>query len=675
MGVRANGVGTTQLPRRDGSPTATRSARSAVPVSIRVGVEESRERLVALTLLLQRATRQRPLTQEAIVAELLIDEYPVDKKAPRRVRAYRGSETAVRQKFERDKAKVRELGIQIETTALGDGTVGYWIDPDGANGPAIDFDDAERRVVGLALHLYGFGPSGAFSLFNEGPAPEGGLEFSNYYNPILRSLRLGRVLVFDYQSSANKTRTVEPLAVGVFDGAAYLVARVRGSDEVKGYRITRMTSMPLVLGEPFNVDDATRELAASWRPQYARTPRPVDTVVVTSANYARLLTQQYPGSLAAQRKGGQVEVGLSFDNLREAMRFALNAGPRVRVTSPKLLKNELASWLRGVNRGDVAPLDELRFEPHATNDALGQALQLLHAVHLAEGGLRISELSRRFTLSADVVRHVMDRMVSFEPFHGRYGFPAHVIKECDDWEDEANDDSLYRAEFGPSHERTTPSLTWRDLFELNIALREASRVFDVPAMHSAIEKIEAVVGTRVRVESAAPEASLADVRAAIEGRERIKIHYVPGYSDELQERTIEPRELRVLNGRAYVRAYCLTREAWRTFRVDRISGVVAKSPADAVRPEDPTVNWLTEVGEGGVDVVVILEPGLRWIFEPLPSAQWQPLRDGRHAVRFRVAEPTFLDHLMVQAGPGAVVASPDFADAGRELARRMLQAL
>jgi len=31
---------------------------------------------------------------------------------------------------------------------------------------------------------------------------------------------------------------------------------------------------------------------------------------------------------------------------------------------------------------------------------------------------------------------------------------------------------------------------WRDVFELNIALREASRIYEDPAIFSAIEKIE-----------------------------------------------------------------------------------------------------------------------------------------------------------------------------------------
>ncbi len=643
---------------------------------IRNALEESRERLVALALLLQSATRQRPLTQETIVSELLIDEYPVKTSGPRKVRAYQGGETAIRQKFERDKAKIRELGMQIETVVLDDGAVGYWVDVDAAYAPALTLSGAERRVVRLALRLCGFGRSGAFSLFDEGPAPDGGLEFSHYFNPVLRALRLQRVLAFDYQSSANKLRVVEPLVVRVINGATYLVARVHGTNEVKGYRMTRITSMPVVRAETFEIDETTREIASAWRPEFARTPKPVDVVVVTSANYASLLTREYPNAVAATKKGAMCEVGLSFDNLREALRFVVNAGARVRLVSPKLLKSELTSWLSGVNRGAVPALDAVRFEPSTTTDALGQALQLLHAVHLSGDGLRVSELARRFDLSTDVVRHVMDRLVSFEPLHGQYGFPAHVIKECDDWENEAEDDSLYRAEYGGDVDATDlATLTWREMFELNIALREASRIYDVPEVQSAIDKIESVIGSQVRVENAVSETMLDTVRSAIESGERIKIHYTPGTADVSQERTIEPREIRVLNGHSYVRAFCLTREAWRTFRVDRINDVVAKSPADEPRPTDPISNWLTAVGESGSDVVVVVEASLRWIFEPLPNAQWRALEDGRHAVRFRVADRSFLDHLMVQAGPGAVVATPEFADAGRDLARKIRAAL
>ena len=92
--------------------------------TIRGGIEQSRERLVALILLLQRAWSDgRPLTQEEIIRELKVDEYPASSKGPKKVRAYEGNEGAVRQKFERDKARIRDLGFDIETVTLPDDSI------------------------------------------------------------------------------------------------------------------------------------------------------------------------------------------------------------------------------------------------------------------------------------------------------------------------------------------------------------------------------------------------------------------------------------------------------------------------------------------------------------------------------------------------------------------------
>jgi len=67
----------------------------------------------------------------------------------------------VRQKFERDKARIRELGFEIETDNKGDGAVGYRIDPSSGYAPLIYFTPDEERVVRLALRFCGFGASGA----------------------------------------------------------------------------------------------------------------------------------------------------------------------------------------------------------------------------------------------------------------------------------------------------------------------------------------------------------------------------------------------------------------------------------------------------------------------------------------------------------------------------------
>ena len=331
------------------------------------------------------------------------------------------------------------------------GPSGYRIDPSSGYAPLIYFTPDEERVVRLALRFCGFGASGAFSVFNEVPASDGGLESSMYYTPVMRALNLHRALAFDYQSGANKPRLVEPLLIDVFNGVTYLIARVKGTQEIKGYRFSRITSMPVVLPDTFEHDEAAVDVARAWRPEFSRSPTPMDVVVTTNENYADLLVRQYPGSLAANKKDGKVEVGLSFDNPRAALRFAVEGADRIRLQSPKSLKADLADWLKDVNRGKAPALEEMTFTGPPTNDVLGQTLQLLHAVYVAEDGLRISELAKRFSLDEDHVRLIMDRLVALEPMAGSTdgtgAFPAHVLKECDDWDDEANDDSTYRADF------------------------------------------------------------------------------------------------------------------------------------------------------------------------------------------------------------------------------------
>jgi proteasome accessory factor C len=646
--------------------------------TIRGGIEQSRERLVALVLLLQRAWNDgHPLTQEEIIRELRVDEFPVAAKGPKKVRAYEGNEGAVRQKFERDKARIRDLGFEIETVTLPDDTIGYRIDPASGYAPVIHFDEAEQRVVQLSLRFCGFGSSGAFSVFNETSASEGGLEFSAYYTPVVRALKMRRALRFGYQSSTNKEREVEPLVIDVLNGTSYLVARVRPSGEIKGYRFSRMTSMPEVLAATFEVDEEVLDVARNWRAEFQKAPTPIDVVVTTNANYADLLVRQYPAALAATKKEGRVEVGISFQSPRAALRFVLEAAERVRLQSPKSLRLELSEWLKGVNKGKVPAVDSLKFSAPTSSDVLGETLQLLHAVYLSEDGLRISELATRFNLSRDHVRLIMDRLSSLEPMaesnDGSGLFPAHVIKDCDDWDHEETDDSTYRADFIDEFDEPS-ALMWRDLFELNIALREASRVYTDPAIYSAIEKIEDVARGFVQVELA-NETLLSQVQSALDQHEQITILYTAASGEVANERSIEPREIKVLNGHSYVRAYCTSREAWRTFRVDRISEIVARSPVRAERPVDDVANWLTQVGEEGEEVVVVLEAYARYLFEPLPNAQWLALADGRHAVKFRVSDDSFLDRLMVLAGPGAVVVTEKFAASGHELARRIAASL
>jgi len=141
----------------------------------------------------------------------------------------------------------------------------------------------------------------------------------------------------------------------------YLIARVKGTEEIKGYRFSRITSMPIVLPDTFVHDESAVDVARAWRPEFSRSPTPLDVVVTTNENYADLLVRQYPGSLAANKKDGKVEVGLSFDSPRAALRFVVEGADRIRLQSPKSLKSDLADWLKDVNRGKAPSIEELKF--------------------------------------------------------------------------------------------------------------------------------------------------------------------------------------------------------------------------------------------------------------------------------------------------------------------------
>jgi proteasome accessory factor BC len=642
--------------------------------------EQARERQIALLLLLQSASASAPLTQDEIIANLEIDEYPVSASGPRRVKAYQGEPDAIRQKFERDKAEIRAQGFEILTVKNSDDREAYFSERSSGYAPAISFEPAEERVVRMAVAFCGLGPSGVFSAFNDAPARTGGLAASSYYGPVLRAIHVHRPIRFTYQSGTKKEREVDPLSVNVFAGAPYLVARVRGTDQLKGFRFSRMTSMPVLLEGSFQVNDDLLADARAWRPRYQKVPTPIDVVIETNENYATLLSRQYPHALEAKKKDGRVEVGVSFESPNEALFFVLDAGDRVRLLSPSTLKSDLKSWLKAVNRIEPLDVSGAKFDSPGRQGILGQTLQLLQAVHLSTEGLRISELSRRFDLDPNLVRYIMDRLTVMQPALALTGnpmdFPAHVNKECNDWDD-PDDDSLYFADFSdPEGIFATSLLRWDNIFEINIALREASRIYNDPALFSAIEKLEAAALAHVHVETVTNEPVLDDVRRAIENHQLMKIEYMGAGDATAHFSYVEPSDVQVLNGHAMMRAYSHDHRQWRTYRVDRIVAIVAVSPAEGGRVPDPDPYWLTSVSSEGSEVTIVVRPEGRWLFETIPGARWAVVGD-RFAVRFRVSEDRFLDQLMVRAGSMAYVAegTERQARAGQDLASAVLETL
>jgi proteasome accessory factor C len=649
--------------------------------AIRGGTEESRERKIALFWTLVRAFENNsPLSQEEIVNSLLIDEYPVTGKVPKRKRAYDGNENAHRQKFERDKAAIRDLGFEITTTKTPYETDGYSIDPSSVFVPAIEITDDELNVVSWATRLLGIGATGVGRLFADGPTTAGGLEFSPFLQPLTRAVASHRVVSFQYRKDNDKIREriLAPLEFLFWRGQSYVIGVERASVTVKGFRISRITSVPVVTGEQFAVDDGVREVARSWVPKDNSQAETVTAKFVTSADYARTIASSRGDATDSTVAGSEpLSVSIEYPSLAAARQAVLSFGDHVWSLRPKPLRDEVLSWLKGVNRAAGTLRSAPTFSTAGSRpDTLGQTLQLIAAVYQSPEPLRASELAARCGLDGELVRSIMSRLMALQYLRDPTKYLVHIEPgdDLDDVEEPVDPTYARSASYDEALGSSLAPLTWRDAFELLVALKEATALYPNEVNSRVIEKIERSVAANVRVMEVEPK-YLSAVRDAIDLRQQLKINYWSATSDKVSERWVEPRAMASRNGRWYFRAWCTTRDEWLTFRVDRILYIHAAGPAVVTRAVDSVESWVDQPGDEGYVVTVVVRPQQRWLFETLPTIEWATLSGEYEVVRLRVRDDRFLDQLLVEAGPGSWILDPPDHRAGRALAQRMIQQL
>jgi len=188
---------------------------------------------------------------------------------------------------------------------------------------------------------------------------------------------------------------------------------------------------------------------------------------------------------------------------------------------------------------------------------------------------------------------------------------------------------------------------------------------------TAIAKLERALGvSEVVVELASPPYLDAVRDAAADGR-RIEIEYWSSGRDALTTRRIDPGPPFFALGEWYTDAYCWLREGPRMFRVDRIRSVtptdesfeptrpIAGAAVYHPRPDDPRVT-------------IELPRGASWVTESAPAESVEELADGRQRIVVPVSEPAWLERILLQVGPQAVVVDPpEWRDTGRAAAARV----
>lgn len=172
-------------------------------------------------------------------------------------------------------------------------------------------------------------------------------------------------------------------------------------------------------------------------------------------------------------------------------------------------------------------------------------------------------------------------------------------------------------------------------------------------------------------------AVLPEVKMALEQGRRLHLSYYVARRDETTERDVDPLRLDIVDGHAYLQAWCHLVEDSRVFRLDRMMGVQALD-----LPADPPPQAQARDLDDGVftsspqDLLVTLEvsASARWVADYYPCEQVDELGGGALQVSLRTPDLGWVRRLLLRLGGEAVaVTPPELAAAAVEEAAAALR--
>ena len=157
---------------------------------------------------------------------------------------------------------------------------------------------------------------------------------------------------------------------------------------------------------------------------------------------------------------------------------------------------------------------------------------------------------------------------------------------------------------------------------------------------------------------------------AIAERRVVRLEYTTASRPEPSTALVEPARLRLVDGYTYLDAWSLTRDRWRSYRLDRIVAVEPLEERFNERDDPPTAWFEDATGR----LTLVVRPAARWIAEYYPTLEVAD--EGRWLrVTFPVASLDWAARLVLRLGADVVEVRDDAVrDASRALAREALRA-
>lgn len=209
-----------------------------------------------------------------------------------------------------------------------------------------------------------------------------------------------------------------------------------------------------------------------------------------------------------------------------------------------------------------------------------------------------------------------------------------------------------------------------------MALPDFAERTDLMALREKLARGASATPAPVAVAAGEPGEVLEAVRRAQSARERLVLDYISADGDR-EERTVDPVRLDSIDGVWYLRAWCLTREAERTFRIDRMASVRSVGPAGEhpASTADPASVFSGASTEAVRVEIEIAEHAMPLIADYVPD-QITPSADAPGHVRavVELSHAAKIGRLATRLGTAGRIVTPEAAEQARRWAERALAA-
>ncbi|RZU61403.1 helix-turn-helix transcriptional regulator [Zhihengliuella halotolerans] len=594
-------------------------------------------------------------------------------------------------KFERDKAHLRELGIEITTEenagassdSFFESGVLYRLDPTRSQIPAIQFTSQEAMALALASSIWSdpnFGGAAGRALARLTSTGSFDVDSSRFtarltvgeavLTPLTQAALRGEPVSFAYRNVTGEEslRRVAPWGLGSRFGLWYLIAFDLERREVRMFRLSRIVSAieaTAAVGVPprpegFSAREYLSRLSADEATTTARVRLAHGRGQDLRATATRVGASEIPGFDDAE---------FAFHDAEATAGRLAGLGPDAEVIGPPELRDAVVRRLHGALAAQSAPLPDYALKKTvATGRSSGVAMaaRALSIVAFVQhrGSASRAEIREHFGISESTLTTDLQRISMLGPDDISLGTRIDLDFEAD-----------------PVQISTPPELeaplvlSLTEAFVMVVGLRMLAQVEGTvtKAAVAALTKLEEAtkhlpVLDAIDLQSRAEddlELSGAIKRAVAEQR-TLTIDYFSPARDEITGRTIEPIRFLESGPAAYVQAYCRERQGIRLFRLDRIFGHALTEETfelgdrHSVDTHDLTRNLYTPQDDDGAVVLAFAArlDGLLRDYAPTRVAAGHGEHQDFRMGEVRIAGSAHAHRLVAEHGGDVFVAGP-----------------